>query len=107
MQIDSHFIHCNVDTDVIIAEEVADKEKPEELFSIIENFCMGRRRLEIFGTDNSMRPGWLTVGDMLSASTYHPKEYMSYFQDGNLIGYDQGIYTYGCVLLIFLKTSRR
>jgi len=52
---------------------------------------MGRRRLEIFGSDSSLRPGWLTVGDNLSASTYDAKEYLSYFHDGNLIGHHQGI----------------
>lgn len=77
---------------MIIAEETPDgsKNKPEELFNIIENFCMGRRRLEIFGSDNSMRPGWLTVGDKLTSSTYDPKEYLSYFKDGNLVGHHQG-----------------
>ena len=91
-QVDSHFIHCNIDTDVIIAEEQPDgsKHKPEELFNIIENFCMGRRRLEIFGSDSSTRPGWLTVGDKLTSSTYDPKEYLSYFQDGNLVGHHPG-----------------
>jgi mRNA m6A methyltransferase non-catalytic subunit len=77
---------------VIIAEEEegGSKRKPEELFNIIENFCMGRRRLEIFGSDESMRPGWLTVGDKLTSSTYDPKEYLSYFQDGNLVGHHHG-----------------
>lgn len=91
-QDDSHFIHCNVDTDVIIAEEPTNgsKHKPEELFNIIENFCMGRRRLEIFGSDASMRPGWLTIGDSVTSSTYDPKEYLSFFHDGNLVGYHPG-----------------
>jgi hypothetical protein len=92
--VDSHFIHCNIDTDVIIAEEYenGNKQKPEELFNIVENFCMGRRRLEIFGSDDSMRPGWLTVGNGMTTSTYDAKEYLSYFQDGNLVGHHQGTF---------------
>ncbi len=92
---DSHFIHCNIDTDVIIAEEPKNgsKQKPEELFNIVENFCMGRRRLEIFGSDDSMRPGWLTVGNGMTTSTYDAKEYLSYFQDGNLVGHHQGTFS--------------
>ena len=80
---------------MIIAEEppAGSKHKPEELFNIIENFCMGRRRLEIFGSDESLRPGWLTVGDKLTSSTYDPKEYLSYFHDGNLVGHHQGTVT--------------
>ena len=34
-----------------------DISKPEEIFHIIEHFCLGRRRLHLFGTDNSIRPG--------------------------------------------------
>ena len=63
---------------------------------------MGRRRLEIFGTDNSMRPGWVTVGNSLSSSTYNSKEYLSYFQDGNLLGHHQGIYLSFLLFLTFL-----
>jgi hypothetical protein len=37
-----------------------------------------------------MRPGWLTVGDKLTSSTYDPKQYLSYFQEGNLVGHHQG-----------------
>lgn len=81
-----------MDTDVVIAEEPSDgtKRKPDELFNIIENFCMGRRRLEIFGSDQSMRPGWLTAGDKVTISTFEPKDYLSYFHDGNLVGHHQG-----------------
>jgi N6-adenosine-specific RNA methylase IME4 len=49
--LDAHVIHSNIDTDVIIAEEpkLGSTRKPEELYSIIEHFCLGRRRLELFG----------------------------------------------------------
>lgn len=30
---------------------------------MIENFCLGTRRLELFGNPRDVRPGWLTVGD--------------------------------------------
>ena len=36
---------------------LGDISKPEEIFHIIEHFCLGRRRLHLFGTDNSIRPG--------------------------------------------------
>lgn len=80
---DGHFVHCNVDTDVIIAESdpegtsllrliflvsaefPSDEDplaKPEEIYNLIENFCLGARRLELFGSSRSLRRGWLTVG---------------------------------------------
>ncbi|KXN92700.1 Methyltransferase-like protein 14 [Leucoagaricus sp. SymC.cos] len=60
---DSWFVHCNVDTDVIIWEgDPADPtRKPPEMYTLIENFCLGIRRLEIFGRPSSLRRGWVTV----------------------------------------------
>ncbi|KAK0564107.1 regulatory protein, partial [Tilletia horrida] len=84
---DSRFVHCNVDTDVLIWEgdeqehdsaasaspsglEFAPpprardrvRAKPQEMYSLIENFCLGTRRLELFGTNRNLRRGWLTIG---------------------------------------------
>jgi len=36
------------------------------MYSLIENFCAGTRRLELFGHTHSLRPGWVTVGDFTS-----------------------------------------
>ncbi|KAJ1646477.1 N6-adenosine-methyltransferase subunit mettl14 [Dispira simplex] len=79
---DSHFIHCNIDTDVIVAEEppVGSTAKPEELLHIIEHFCLGQRRLYLFGEDNNIRPGWVTVGLGLTDSNFDAKQYRSAFQ---------------------------
>lgn len=37
--------------------------KPPEMYTLIENFCLGGRRLEAFGRPHSLRPGWVTLGD--------------------------------------------
>lgn len=56
---DGDFIHANVDIDLIISEETeyGSLEKPVEIFHIIEHFCLGRRRLHLFGRDSTIRPG--------------------------------------------------
>ena len=56
---DGSFIHANVDIDLIIDEEPdpGSLEKPIEMFRIIEHFCLGTRRLHIFGRDTTIRPG--------------------------------------------------
>ncbi|WFD35536.1 mRNA (2'-O-methyladenosine-N(6)-)-methyltransferase [Malassezia cuniculi] len=67
---DSYFVHCNVDTDVILWEGetvpgtsiVSPVRKPHQLYRIAENFCLGSRRVELFGTNRNLRPGWLTIG---------------------------------------------
>jgi len=61
---DGHFVHCNVDADVIIADadEHDPHAKPVELQVLCENFCLGTRRLHLWGSTRDLRPGWLTVG---------------------------------------------
>lgn len=85
--VDTNFVHCNIDTDVIlwspprpeveggdklasdlgVAQSIRSKmhSKPPELYTLIENFCQGTRRIELFGTNDNLRPGWLTVGQSL------------------------------------------
>ena len=41
----------------ILQPEFGSQEKPEEIFHIIEHFCLGRRRLHVFGNDSTLRPG--------------------------------------------------
>ena len=53
--IDSHFIHANIDSDVIVDEEPpqGSTEKPVELYRVIERFYIGRKRIELFGEDRN------------------------------------------------------
>ena len=57
------FFALRVDTDVIIWEgDPSDPtRKPPEMYTLIENFCLGIRRLEVFGRPSSLRRGWVTV----------------------------------------------
>ncbi|TPX45696.1 hypothetical protein SeMB42_g03905 [Synchytrium endobioticum] len=92
---DGHLVHCNIDTDVIIAEEPPNGStaKPEEMYHLIEHFCLGRRRIELFGEDRNLRSGWLTVGCDLSISDFDPAMYWSQFEgpDGHLVGVSQDV----------------
>ena len=87
---DGDFIHANVDIDLVIAEDEpwGSAEKPIEIFHIIEHFCLGRRRLHLFGKDTTVRPGWLTVGPHLTSSNFNPDTYSAFFAgpDGYLTG---------------------
>ncbi|XP_030589233.1 N(6)-adenosine-methyltransferase non-catalytic subunit METTL14 [Archocentrus centrarchus] len=78
---DGDFIHANVDIDLIITEEpeMGNVEKPVEIFHIIEHFCLGRRRLHLFGRDSTIRPGWLTVGPTLTNTNFNPETYATHF----------------------------
>lgn len=50
---DHNFIHPNIDIDVIIDEEpeIGSLKKPNELYEIIERFCLGRKKIELFGCE--------------------------------------------------------
>jgi len=52
-----------IDTDVVFWEgdPTDPTRKPPEMYTLIENFCLGLRRLEIFGRPSSLRRGWVTV----------------------------------------------
>uniref|UniRef100_A0A1B0AEN4 N(6)-adenosine-methyltransferase non-catalytic subunit METTL14 n=1 Tax=Glossina pallidipes TaxID=7398 RepID=A0A1B0AEN4_GLOPL len=85
---DGDFIHANVDIDLIISEEdeFGSFEKPIEIFHIIEHFCLGRRRMHLFGRDSSIRPGWLTVGPELTNSNFNAELYQTYFAEAPATG---------------------
>jgi mRNA (2'-O-methyladenosine-N6-)-methyltransferase len=79
---DGDFIHANVDIDLIITEDEdsGSLEKPTEIFHIIEHFCLGKRRLHLFGRDSTLRPGWLTIGPQLTNDNFNADLYASYFE---------------------------
>ena len=89
---DGDFIHANVDIDLIIDEEPepGSLEKPIEMFRIIEHFCLGKRRLQIFGRDTTIRPGMNIIRQFLQKilityiySLYrlvNHRTYVEYFQ---------------------------
>ena len=85
---DGNFIHANIDIDLIITEEppFGCTEKPVEIFNIIEHFCLGRRRLHLFGRDSTIRPGWLTLGTDLTHSNFNAETYWNSFQDNYVTG---------------------
>jgi len=80
--IDTHFLHANCDTDLIMCEEESfgSTYKPRELYETVEHFCLGRRRLELFGLDRNMRDGWLTLGNGLTFSNWNKELFHSWFE---------------------------
>eukprot|EP00123_Amoebidium_parasiticum_P021334 comp65571_c0_seq1/m.48001 comp65571_c0_seq1/g.48001 ORF comp65571_c0_seq1/g.48001 comp65571_c0_seq1/m.48001 type:complete len:402 (-) comp65571_c0_seq1:75-1280(-) len=83
---DTDFVHANIDTDVIIAEEppLGCLDKPEEQFGIMERFCLGLRRLHLFGSDATIRRGWVTVGPRVTKSNWSEERYLEYFKKRNV-----------------------
>lgn len=93
---ESYFIHPNIDTDVIVTEDpsVGDFNKPEEIKTIIERFCLGRKRLELFGNEKSVKDGWVVIGKDVPETNWNQNTYSEFFQGGiNLNSYRGGRYT--------------
>ncbi|CAJ1418382.1 unnamed protein product, partial [Effrenium voratum] len=80
--VDTHFIHANCDVDLIMEEEKSfgSTQKPTELYETIEHFCLGRRRLELFGRDRNLRDGWLTLGNGLTTDNWDKETYLKWFE---------------------------
>jgi len=53
----------DLDTDVVIWEGDPDDPtlKPPEMYTLVENFCLGLRRLELFARGKTLRRGWVSV----------------------------------------------
>jgi len=84
---DGHIIHCNVHTDLVVGEQPIDPlstAKPEEIYTIMEQFCLGRRRLELFGCSRNIRPGWVTVGKDVPGTTYDARTYSRLMEEPGL-----------------------
>lgn len=64
-------LSCSMKSHLFISWYTGSTKKPEDMYRIIEHFALGRRRLELFGEDHNIRPGWLTLGKGLSSSNFH------------------------------------
>ena len=85
---DSYFIHANIDTDIIVDEEsqFGGTQKPKEIYEIIERFCLGRKRIELFGGPENIRRGWLTIGQTLPGTKFNLEEYESWIKSDRYVG---------------------
>lgn len=56
-----------LDVDTVVSNARDKSQKPDELYDIVERM-VGKscRKLELFGRENNLRPGWLTVGSQLN-----------------------------------------
>ena len=89
---ESYFIHPNIDTDVIMTEEpsIGDFNKPKEIKTIIERFCLGRKRLELFGNNTSIKEGWVVIGKDVSSTNWERQRYQEWFKGANDLSSHRG-----------------
>lgn len=61
-----------VDVDTVVSNTRETLRKPDEVYDMLERI-VGKhsRKLEIFGRDHNIRPGWLTVGNQVTGTSLH------------------------------------
>lgn len=88
---DTDFVHSNCDTDLIIFDPNSCDNfpcpygKPNEIFDIIERFCLGKRRLNLFARQDTIRNGWLSIGEEIVDTKFDYGDYLKNFVDTNLV----------------------
>lgn len=69
------WINKRLDTDLIVSAARETSRKPDELYGLIERLVGPHaRKLEIFGRDHNVRPGWFTIGNQLTGNHIHEKD---------------------------------
>ena len=57
--------HSKISNNVMFSEVRKKSQKPDEMYELIELIMPGSKKIEIFGRNNNLRPGWFTVGNQL------------------------------------------
>ncbi|CCF57286.1 hypothetical protein KAFR_0C02930 [Kazachstania africana CBS 2517] len=66
------WLNKHIDVDLIVSTTRETSRKPDELYEIIERLVGPHaRKLEIFGRDHNIRPGWFTIGNQLTGTCIH------------------------------------
>ncbi|CCE64243.1 hypothetical protein TPHA_0H00330 [Tetrapisispora phaffii CBS 4417] len=66
------WINRNIDLDLIVSITRETSRKPDELYGMVERMVgTHARKLEIFGRNHNVRPGWLTIGNQLTGNCIH------------------------------------
>lgn len=69
-----------VDSSIVVSSTRETLRKPDEIYQIVERI-VGRhaRKLELFGRDHNIRPGWFTIGNqVLGVSIYEEEVRIKY-----------------------------
>lgn len=66
------------DINTIVSGTRETLRKPDEVYDLVERIVGAHsRKLEIFGRDHNVRPGWLTIGNQLSGTSIHEKDVLN------------------------------
>lgn len=55
------------------------------VLDLVESFCLGRRRLHLFGREDDSRRGWVTVGPNIERTTFDAATWSKGLTEGTLV----------------------
>lgn len=81
--VDSHLIHCNVDTDLCVepSKHAGRDAVPNQMYQVVENFSSATRRLHIVPSRTGasqavkVRPGWVVMSPDVLVDNFDAAEY--------------------------------
>lgn len=70
-----YWINRQLDVDLIVSGTRETSRKPDEIYDVVERIVgYHSRKLEIFGRDHNIRPGWLTIGNQILGTSIYEEE---------------------------------
>eukprot|EP01105_Mastigella_eilhardi_P015953 TRINITY_DN3656_c0_g1_i7.p1 TRINITY_DN3656_c0_g1~~TRINITY_DN3656_c0_g1_i7.p1 ORF type:complete len:273 (+),score=72.48 TRINITY_DN3656_c0_g1_i7:548-1366(+) len=67
-------VNTCIDCDVLVSEVRETSRKPDEVYGMLERLSPGTRKLELFGRQHNVNPGWITLGNQLENSRIVDKQ---------------------------------
>lgn len=71
-----------VDINTIVSATRETSRKPDEVYDIVERITgKHHRKLEIFGRDHNIRPGWFTIGNQITGTSIVEREVLEKWEE--------------------------
>lgn len=75
------WINRMIDINTVVSGTRETLRKPDEVYDLVERIVgVHSRKLEIFGRDHNVRPGWLTIGNQLTGTSIHEKDVLKKYE---------------------------
>lgn len=76
------WINRMTDINTIVSGTRETLRKPDEIYELSERITgCHSRKLEIFGRDHNVRPGWFTIGDQLTGTSIYEKDVLKRYDE--------------------------
>lgn len=76
------WLNKHIDLNTIVSSTRETLRKPDEVYDFVERLVgPSARKLEFFGRDHNIRPGWVTIGNQLNGTSIHEREMLTRYEE--------------------------